>query len=51
LGSVFELDAAPIAVANGHDWGAECGVRRFIARASSEPVADEPARSAWRRAE
>jgi hypothetical protein len=46
LARAIELDAAPIGVGNGHEWGAECGVEHFIARASSEPVADEPARSA-----
>ena len=46
MARAFALDAAPIAAANGHERGAECGVRRFIGRAASAPVADAPARSA-----
>ena len=30
VGTRIALDAAPIAAANGHERGAECGVRRFM---------------------
>ena len=44
--SAFGLVVAPIAVRDSDDRGGECGVGRCIARASSQPVADQPAGSA-----